>query len=260
MERMNDLRHSLLEFLIRSPFSDLEKKDNTVKNMLRVLAMSKSNHDSCFKRTFLLKIIQNDLISQTINISENLLNILEHLEEFFLCDAFPVPATMGAAYCAVAVECTIKYLHLNLHHDLLYHCAVKRIWQVRIPHPNSSGSREESLLFSVEFERWKKDIETSVLDSQVRERLASIDTRGNAIIKLKAFFNEACTVLGSPFAPLTVSEHTATEHTNKVQGNEEGDNEETYLSCSTDISDDEVDQVENVARVDEEDSEDNLRG
>ncbi|XP_014499417.1 uncharacterized protein LOC106760502 [Vigna radiata var. radiata] len=276
MERMDDLRHCLLEFLIRSPFPDPEEKDNMVKNMLRVFSMSKSNHDSGFKRIFLLKIIQNDLSSPTINISENILKILEHLEELFLCDAFPVPATLSAAYCAVAVECTIRYLHLNLHHDLLYLRAVKRIWQVRIPHQNSSGSREGSLPFSVELEQWKKDIETSLSDSQMRKRLASIDTRGDAIIKLRAFFDEACTVLGSPFAQLTV-----TEHTNKAQENEERgdciygkmqalakdsltttmeDNEETYLSCSTDISDDEVAQVKNAARVDEEDSEDNLQG
>ncbi|XP_022636039.1 uncharacterized protein LOC106761819 [Vigna radiata var. radiata] len=259
MERMDDLRNALLEFLIRSPFRDTEEKESMVKHMLQVY--SKSDNDSGFKKTFLLKIIQNDLLSShSISISDHHLKIFDYLEELFLRDAVPVPATISAAYCAVAVECTIKYLHLNLPHNLLYLRAVKRIWRLRISH-----MREGSLLFSEELERWRSDLETSLLDSKVRERLASTDTRGNAIMKLRAFFNQASTVFGCPFAPLTAIENEAqgnegghTEHTDNTQRNEEGvenigdcisgelqeDNEKTFLSWSTDINDDEVDQVE----------------
>ncbi|XP_014499426.1 uncharacterized protein LOC106760514 [Vigna radiata var. radiata] len=269
MERMDDLRNALLEFLIRSPFRDTEEKESMVKHMLQVY--SKSDNDSGFKKTFLLKIIQNDLLSShSISISDNHLKILDYLEELFLRDAVPVPATISAAYCAVAVECTVKYLRLNLPHNLFYLRAVKRIWRLSTAH-----MREGSLLFSVELEEWRNYIETSLLDSQVKELLASMDTRGSAIIKLRAFFDEACK--GSPFAPLTATEHTATEHTAtqhtatqhtiEAQGSEEGvekigealeDSEKTFFSWSSDINDDEVEQVENAAGVDERDLEDNL--
>ncbi|WVZ18017.1 hypothetical protein V8G54_005339 [Vigna mungo] len=221
---MDDLGQCLLEFFVRSPLLDT-----------RIVSMS--DPDSRFKRTFLLKILQNHLSSDSINITENFLKILEHLEELFRSDGFPVTATMSAAYCAVAVECTIKYLRLNLYsHNPLYIRAVNRIWRIRIPRMNSSGSREGSLLFSAELERWRRDIETSLLDSQVRERLASVETRRDAIIKLRACLEEALTVLGTPLVPVTATEHTNeaqrnqegghTEHTNKAQLNEEGDHTE----------------------------------
>ncbi|XP_014500057.1 uncharacterized protein LOC106761076 isoform X2 [Vigna radiata var. radiata] len=218
---MDDLGQCLLEFFVRSRLPDT-----------RIVSMS--DPDSRFKKTFLLKILQNHLSSDRINITENFLRILEHLEELFRSDGFPITATMSAAYCAVAVECTIKYLRLNLYsHNPLYLRAVNRIWRNRIPYMNSSGSREESLLFSVELEGWRRDIETSLLDSQARERLAAVKTRRDAIIKLRACLEEALTVLGTPLVPLTATEHTNktqrnqegghTEHTNKAQLNEEGE-------------------------------------
>lgn len=51
---------------------------------------------------------------------------------------------------------------------------VNRIWRCRVRHKDVSGER--SLLLLPELERWRSDIEASLLDSQVLERLASIDT------------------------------------------------------------------------------------
>ncbi|XP_047168589.1 telomere repeat-binding protein 3-like [Vigna umbellata] len=192
----------LLEFLLRSP--DTENKDNLIKDVLRMISVS--DLDFRIKKIFLLKTLQNDFSSHSI--TETLLKTLELLEEVFRCDASPVTATMSAAYCAVAVECTIKYLQVNLYnHNAPYLRAVNRIWQLRIPQMIGSGSREGSLLFSVELEQWRKDIETSLLDLQVRERLASIDTRRDAIIKFRAFLEEAWTVMDSSFVPLAATEH-----------------------------------------------------
>ncbi|WVZ11908.1 hypothetical protein V8G54_016438, partial [Vigna mungo] len=134
----------------------------------------------------IFKSLQSDLSSHPINITETQLETLKLLEKLFCCDASSVTATMSAAYCVVAVECTIKCLQLNIyHHNLFYHQAVNKIWRVRIPHMNSFGSRKGSLLFSVELEWWRRDIEAPLLDLQVRERLASINTRRDVIVKLR---------------------------------------------------------------------------
>ena len=64
-----------LQLPYSEPLPDTEEKDNMVKNMFRVFSIA--DLDYRFKRTFLLKIIQNDLSFQSINF-ENLLKILEH--------------------------------------------------------------------------------------------------------------------------------------------------------------------------------------
>ncbi|BAT99471.1 hypothetical protein LR48_Vigan03g314900 [Vigna angularis] len=147
---MDDSGHCVLEVLLRR--SDTEDRANKIKDLLRIISLS--DLDSHTKKTILLKTLQNHLSSLSIN--ETLLKTLELLEELFRYDAFPVTATMSAAYCAVAVECTLRYLQLQVkiyRDNPPYFRAVNRIWRDRISHMNSSGSREGSLLFSVELER-----------------------------------------------------------------------------------------------------------
>lgn len=74
---------------------------------------------------------------------------------------------------------------------------------------NGSDSREGSLLFSAELERWSSDFEASLSDSQVRERLASIDARKDSIMKLEAFLAEAWADLGPSFLQLAASLHAS---------------------------------------------------
>ncbi|XP_027903338.1 uncharacterized protein LOC114163309 [Vigna unguiculata] len=191
MESKHDFVNRTLEYILhRVP--DTEINGNMLKNSLRigqVFGLEPRN-----KKTVFLKILQHYL--STHSITEPLLYTLELLAELFCCDASPVPATMTAAYCAVAVECTLKYLKLSRHHhNPLYLDAVNRIWRVRIALMNSSGSGKESVLLSGELEQWRKDIETSLLDSEVMERLASIDTKRDAMVKVKAFLDEARTDL-----------------------------------------------------------------
>ncbi|CAJ1972992.1 unnamed protein product [Sphenostylis stenocarpa] len=212
----NDVGGSwVLEFLLRNPLPN----NNLIKNLFRIIPVSDAN--SRLKKTLLLKTLQDHF--STLSIAEPLLKTLEILEELLRRDASPITATMSAAYCAVAVECTLKYLQLNLHHhNPAYLRAVKRIWRARVLHMNGSGSGEGSLLFSAELERWRSDIEASLSDSQARERLASTDTRRDAIIKLQAFLAEAWADLGPPFLQLAASMHA-----NKAQQHHEGESQKS---------------------------------
>ncbi|KAK7352036.1 hypothetical protein VNO80_17452 [Phaseolus coccineus] len=202
MEGEDDIGGWVLEFLLRSP--PAVASNNLIKNVFRFIPVSDAN--SRLKKTLLLRTLQDHL--STLSINESLLKTLELLEELLRRDASPVTATMTAAYCAVAVDCTLKYLRVNLHHhNSAYLRAVNRIWRARVSHMNGSGSREGSLLFSAELERWRSDIEASLSDSQVRERLASKYDRKDAIMKLKALLAEAWTDLGPSFLRLAASMH-----------------------------------------------------
>lgn len=181
-------------------------KKTLIKKMLP--ASNLSNTDPRFKKTVLLKILEEDFFTATI--PESMLETLEVIEELNRRDGSPVSPAMSAAYCAIAVECTLKYLQVevSISKNPAYHDAVERIWRGRVRHmePFASGSGGEgSLLFSAELKRWKNDIEASLVDSQLRERFAEMNTRRDAINKLKAYFAEAWADLGPSFLELAAS-------------------------------------------------------
>ncbi|XP_025985627.1 uncharacterized protein [Glycine max] len=82
---------------------------------------------------------------------------------------------------------------------------VNRIWRCRVRHKDVSGER--SLLLLPELERWRSDIEASLLDSQVLERLASIDTT-----KI-----EKCTAASEEVHPSTAAEEVHPSTAAEVQ-------------------------------------------
>ncbi|KAK7409773.1 hypothetical protein VNO78_00075 [Psophocarpus tetragonolobus] len=197
----------VLEFLLRNTLIPTK----LTKQVLQRIPVSDA--DSRLKKTILIKTLQDHL--STVSIAEPILQTLELLEELHRRDAYPITASMTAAYCAVAVECTLKYLQVELHDDNpAYLSAVNRIWRGRVRHMNGSG--EGSLLLSEELKRWKSDIESSLTDSQVRQRLASIDARRDAIVKLKLYLAEALANLGPSFLQVAASNHLLPRHQDKV--------------------------------------------
>ncbi|KAK7301510.1 hypothetical protein RJT34_12376 [Clitoria ternatea] len=82
--------------------------------------------------SLLLKTLQHHLSS--ISISKSLLRILELLKELHRLYASPITPAMAAAYCSVAVECTLKFLQLEFHNNPTYINVVQRIWCRRIRH------------------------------------------------------------------------------------------------------------------------------
>ncbi|XP_040870620.1 telomeric repeat-binding factor 2 isoform X1 [Glycine max] len=191
-----DVGHWVLEFLLRARYPVVSS--NLLKKVLRIVPLS--DFDSRLQKTLLLRTLQDHLFA--VSVPESVLETLELLEELHRRDdgALITAAAMSAAYCAIAVDCTLKHLLVELHNNPAYLGAVNRIWRGRVRH--MSGSREGSLLLSLELERWRTDIETSLLDSLVRERLASIDTRRDAVVKLRDYLMEAWTDLGPSFLEL----------------------------------------------------------
>ncbi|TKY75476.1 Telomeric repeat-binding factor 1 [Spatholobus suberectus] len=229
-----DVGRWVLEFLLRNPLLHT----NLIKKVIRTIPFSDA--DSRLKKTLLLKTLQDHL--STVSIAEPILEALELLEELHRCDASPVTAAMSAAYCAVAVECTLKYLQLELHHNNpAYLSAVNRIWRGRIRHMNGSGSGsgEGSLLLSEELKRWRSDIEASLSDSQVREGLVSIDSRRDAIIKLRVYLAEAWANLGPSFLQVAASMHArhleAQHQEREIQKCRSAAAEQVHLSTTIEV-------------------------
>lgn len=121
-----------------------------------------------------------------------MLEIMEILERSLDHEGSPISAAFRAAYCTVAVECTLKYLEVDLSSPK-YIDAVQRIWSGRVRQMRpSSGGESQCPLFSEELERWMTEIEASLIDTCIRDRLAALkNTRVVAIQKLKIFLAES---------------------------------------------------------------------
>ncbi|XP_027353908.1 uncharacterized protein LOC113864424 isoform X2 [Abrus precatorius] len=219
----------VLEFLLGNPLVE----SNLIKKVLWKITVP--NADSRLKKTILLKTLQHYL--STVSIAESILQTLEILEELLRLEGSPITAAMSAAYCAVAVECTLKYLQLELNDNPAYHGAVERIWRgrVRWMDPSMNASREGSLLFSAELKRWRNDIEASLLDSRLRERLASSRTRRNAVRKLKVYLAEAMQNLGPSFLEVAASmpaNNGRIDAVESMRAEDDGIDAETRRACS----------------------------
>ncbi|KAJ1422929.1 Telomeric repeat-binding factor 2 [Sesbania bispinosa] len=102
MENLDrDISGWIMEFLLRS-----SAPDSLLQKTLTALPLSGA--DSRLKKTILLRILQSEILRGSL--SETALQILELLDELDRNDAVPVSDSMRRAYCAVAVECTVKYL------------------------------------------------------------------------------------------------------------------------------------------------------
>jgi telomeric repeat-binding factor 2 len=163
------------------------------------------NPVSCFeprikKVISLLRAIEDNLCKA--NITEWMLEALEALkDEILLYDNYSLNGITDAArsaYCAIAVECTIKYLSVSSTNPN-YFKAVEKIWLVRVHAMEPSSSRKGSLLFSDELKQWKSDFEASLLDLRARDRLTPDGSRRDALQKVEVFMERACELLDPSF-------------------------------------------------------------
>lgn len=184
------MRNWCLEYLVRN--STIET--NIINKLISRISLS--NTDYRTKKTIILRTLEDSLLDAFI--PECMLQILEVLEKLLLrCDSSnsnsnsnsnSISAAMKAAYCSIAVESTLKYLEAGTSNPS-YGKAVKRIWKGRVHDMQSEGT---SFLLSDELKKWKCEIENSLLDGKVMEKLASLpNTRRDAIRKVQAFLAEA---------------------------------------------------------------------
>lgn len=174
-----------MEFLLRNT----TVPDPLIQKTLTLLPLSGA--DSRLKKTLLLRVLQTHTLNASI--SEASLQILEHLEEIYRDDGVSISNVFQSAYCAVAVECTVKYL-INSPEDPSgeYFSAVRRIWR----------GRRGSGLVSDGFVQWGEEIEGALWDVRVAERLVGLNTRRDAVIEVKRFLKEAWGSMGDSFLDL----------------------------------------------------------
>lgn len=146
------------------------------------------------QKTALLRKIQ--LETHNGSVSEHILELLEIIEELNYKEEVSVLDSMKDAYCAVAVECTVKFLVENATTDGKYFDAVKRIWRGKIHEMENSpmvGLVSEQLL------EWWDDVETARWNRRVREDILARNTRNDALRLVQAYVAEAWAVTVSPF-------------------------------------------------------------
>ncbi|XP_012454056.1 uncharacterized protein LOC105776112 isoform X2 [Gossypium raimondii] len=93
--------------------------------------------------------------------------------------------SMKAAFCAVAVHCTVSCLPVSWDN---YFDAFQRIWGLRIKSLEESGKSD---LISSELVQWGTVIEAGLWDLETSQRLSSVNTRGKALLRIKGYLEEA---------------------------------------------------------------------
>ncbi|MED6180505.1 hypothetical protein PIB30_011022 [Stylosanthes scabra] len=183
-----DISRWFAEFQLRS-----SAPDSVVSKVLKSLNLSKVDHK--LKKTLLLRILRSEI--NNASITETALELLEQLEAIDPNDAVPVLDFLRKAYCAVAVECTVKFLSATSDGiaSTEYQSAVARIWRGRVV----ELERRKSKLFSDEIVQWRNDIEAAILDTRVFERLAKLNTRHDAFSAVRFYLQKVGETMGPCF-------------------------------------------------------------
>ncbi|KAL9260409.1 Single myb histone 3-like protein [Drosera capensis] len=175
-----DVSRWILEFLLRSP----HLTDRSINALLSTLPIH--NDSSRFKKTLLLRRIQSSLVSYET------LALLELIAEL---DDGSASASMKSAYCALAVECTVRHLRGGRGRRREYFEAVRRVWRGRV----GRMMGKEGVLVGEDLMRWKDEIEDAAWDDEVAERVLGRDTSGEAERSVREYLEEAWGELGRPF-------------------------------------------------------------
>ncbi|KAJ4972374.1 hypothetical protein NE237_005473 [Protea cynaroides] len=187
-----DIARWVAEFIIRQPI-----EDRLLNDLLSLLPFS--DNDMGLKKSILLRRISSEI--STGSFSEMTLDCLEMIAELDYGKGNAVLDSMKAAYCAVAVDCTVKFLRENLDADTLYFNAVKKIWRNRIHRMEIAGNVG---LVSEQLKDWKEEIEAATWDETVCEKISMKDTRYDALKLSRIYLDEAWEDMGPPFLELAV--------------------------------------------------------
>ncbi|KAJ9698885.1 hypothetical protein PVL29_007788 [Vitis rotundifolia] len=185
-----DISRWILEFMIRKPIGD-----SLVSRLISILPLS--NGHPRMKKTVLLRKIESEISDGSV--SETILELLEIIEELDYKEGVAVLDSMKDAYCAVAVECTVKFLVGSGGKEGKYFDAVKRIWRGKIHKMENSATAG---LVSDQLRKWRDDIEAAVWDARVCEDILAKNTRNDALRLVRAYVAEAWAIMGPPFLEL----------------------------------------------------------
>ncbi|XP_059430282.1 uncharacterized protein LOC132163923 [Corylus avellana] len=182
----------ICRWISESVMRNTAAQDHVIKKLLRALPVSGA--DSRFKKTAVLRTIQAEISDALL--TETTLDNLEVMEELDRYDGAEISEALKAAYRAVAVECTVKYLAGSGDRHGKYFEAVKRVWRRRIGGLERSRRSE---LVTGELRRWGDDVEAAVWDAEVARRLLKVNTRNEALEAVRVYLGEAWVLMGPTF-------------------------------------------------------------
>ncbi|KAG6605382.1 Telomeric repeat-binding factor 1, partial [Cucurbita argyrosperma subsp. sororia] len=189
-----DVCRWIIEFILRSSMND-----HLLKRTLAVMPFP--DNDFRLKKTVLLRAIESERSEAVV--TEKVLAIFEMIEQLDKTEGLAMMDSMKSAYCAVAVECTVKYLAVEgMKNNGKYFDTVSRIWRGRVMELKRSGRSE---LVSRELEEWKDEVEAALWDKTVWKKLVNMNTRYEALKLIGDYLGEAWGVLGPSFLELSAS-------------------------------------------------------
>ncbi|XP_047336582.1 uncharacterized protein LOC124940143 [Impatiens glandulifera] len=193
----------IIEFLLRQPLHD-----RIIDKLLRVLPLS--IHDSSLEKAILVRQIVSEISKGKA--SEEMLPLMERIEEMDYQAGVTTSEAMKAAYCNVAVDCTVRLLEEESQdREVKYYNTVKRIWRERVLTMEMTGNVG---LVSDALLSWKDDIEASVWNTIVDEDLLK-KWRGCETLKsVRVYVEEAWAAMGPSFLEQVVQ--TGNEQINQL--------------------------------------------
>ncbi|KAL8087689.1 uncharacterized protein LOC141697444 [Apium graveolens] len=180
-----DISRWILDFLARQPIDD-----TTLTKLLNTLPILDT--DTNLKKLLILRKIESEMSNG--NVSEDVLDLLEMMEELEYRDNVKVGDSMKRAYCDVAVDCTIRALEnegLGRYFEL-----VKKIWRNRI---GWMLKCENVGLVSYDLINWRDDVENAVGDESVCKEVL-VKWKGMDVVEsVREFVRDAREMIGPSF-------------------------------------------------------------
>ncbi|CAN1163234.1 Telomere repeat-binding factor 4 [Linum perenne] len=196
-----DITLWMLEFLLR----ECTNGDLVTRMLTNVRFRLPADDNSRFKKTLVLRSIQDQLGKGSV--SEDILGWLEYIEEIDRRDGIAVLESMKLAYCAVAVECTLR-------HGLKE--TVDRIWKVRIQ--RLVGKSE---LVTGEVPMLRPSVEMALRDLNAHMAVHKWRKKHNALKLVQDYLNEAFEIMGPSFLQLVARQQLETERGNGIVNRKE---------------------------------------
>ncbi|KAL3517958.1 hypothetical protein ACH5RR_020547 [Cinchona calisaya] len=187
-----DISRWILEFLVRQPLDD-----RILSTLITLLPLS--NENSSLKKSLLLRRIESEI--STGSVSEKILDFLEQVEELDFQDKIKQHSDLiKAAYCSVAVACTVKFLNEKGDDGKFrYFDAVKRIWRGRVCKLEKA---DKVGLISEELRSWKDELEAAVWDDSICDNVLRRSKGLDAVAAVRFYVQEEKDEMGPSFLEL----------------------------------------------------------
>lgn len=189
-----DVARWILEFLLRNPLDD-----GTTNAFIRLLPPA--NDNPRLLKTVLLREMESEV--SVGSVSEKTLGLLEKFEELEFREGIQASEDLKAAYCAVAVDCTVRFLKKSGGEESSrgeYFSAVKRIWRQRICRMEKDDTAG---LVSEGLSNWRDEIEAAVWEDSFCDNVVRKSKVVDAVGAVQEFVKEAKERMGLSFLEYT---------------------------------------------------------